>query len=230
MATNTLSTNPEFRQIPLTNGGYALVYSGDYEWLMTYKWFRSERGYALQTSKRVGKNSGAGMHRVILNPPKGMVTDHINGDRLDNRRSNLRIADHLQNAQNRGKNKNSRSKYKGVAWKVENNKWQARIRIGTGQHHLGLYDTEEDAAHAYNVAAILHHGNYKRLNVLPEGYTMPEKPKECPLCHSSTREPVLVSLEKCAAKLMQRWQGETIQNAIDIAETVLKEAGVKYVD
>jgi len=108
----------------------------------------------------------------------------------------------MSNGGNRANNHNSRSKYKGVAWKVENNKWQARIRIVGKQHHIGLFDTEEDAAYAYNQAAILQHGNFARLNTLPKGYAMPEKPKECPLCHRAT-EPVskVVKCDRCGLPL-----------------------------
>jgi hypothetical protein len=150
---------------------------------MQSKWFLSERGYALRTTKN--RVSGVSMHRMLLDPPKGMMSDHINGVRLDNRRCNLRIVNALQNAQNKANHKNSRSKYRGVAWKVENDKWQARIRVVKKQYHIGLYDTELEAAAAYNNAAILHHGDYSRLNVLPEGYMPPKQSGECPLCHQS---------------------------------------------
>jgi hypothetical protein len=155
------------KQIPLTNGGFSLVNAADYDRLMRYKWFRSNKGYAL--CRRPGRASGEGMHRMLMNPPKGMVPDHINGDRLDNRRCNLRLATPLQSAQNRGRNRISTSLYKGVCWKVQNNKWQARIRVNGKQHHIGLYDTEIEAAKAYNAAAMLNHGPYARLNALPEG-------------------------------------------------------------
>lgn len=189
MASPSIDTVAESRQIALTNGGYTLVDAADYEWLSRYTWYRSGKGYALQSSKRPGKNSGVAMQRVILQPEKGMFADHINGDRLDNRRCNLRVVTKLQNAQNRGNNWNSLSKYKGVAWKVENNKWQARIRINLKQYHIGLYDTEEEAAAAYNQAAILHHGQYARLNMLPDGYAMTQL-DHCPLCKRSDTEPV----------------------------------------
>jgi hypothetical protein len=157
---------PNSKAIPLTKGKFAIVDEADYDWLMQSKWFCSERGYALK--RRTDRKTGEGMHRILTNPPKGMMPDHINGDRLDNRRSNLRVVNALQNAQNRGKNKNSVSMYKGVSWKVENNKWQARIRIVGKQHHIGLYDTELEAAQAYDQAAKLQHGQYARLNNVPE--------------------------------------------------------------
>lgn len=232
----------EARQIPLTNGGFALVDAADFGWLTGYTWYHSGRGYALQSSKRPGKNSGAAMHRIIMNPPKGTVADHVNGDRLDNRRCNLRIVDYLQNAQNRGKNVNSRSKYKGVCWKVENNKWQARIRVNGKQHHIGLYQTEEDAARAYNAAAILNHGDYSRLNIIP-GDPAPCKPDECPVCHLRTTEPV--SLEECALAAQKGFpvvhtgadeKGDWCVRPLEIevfkrtAKAVLDAAGVRYVD
>jgi len=180
-----------YKEIPLNKGAVTIVDESDYERLMKFKWRISEKGYAMRTQVDKGKASGVLMHRMLLDPPKGFMADHINGDRLDNRRCNLRLANALENSRNRANNHNSRSKYKGVAWKVENNKWQARIRIVGKQHHIGLFDTEEDAAYAYNQAAKLQHGDFSRLNVLPDNYVPPVDSGECPLCHkATTREPV----------------------------------------
>lgn len=179
------------KEIPLNKGAVTIVDEGDYDRLMKYKWRISEKGYAMRTQVDKGKASGILMHRMLLDPPKGFMADHINGDRLDNRRCNLRIANALENSRNRANNHNSRSKYKGVAWKVANNKWQARIRIVGKQHHIGLFDTEEDAAYAYNQAAKLQHGDFSRLNILPDNYVPPVGSGCCPLCNNqTTREPV----------------------------------------
>lgn len=169
--------------IPVFDGAEALVDSGDYDRMMKYKWHLSSKGYAIRSVP--GKSSGITMHRMIMDPPKGVMVDHINGQVLDNRRSNLRIVNALQNAQNRKKNVRSRSMYKGVSWKVANGKWQARIRVENKQFHIGLYDTELEAAVAYNNAAKLQHGVYSRLNVLPEGYTSAPPSGDCPMCHQS---------------------------------------------
>jgi hypothetical protein len=184
------------KQIPLNKGAVTIVDEADYERLMKYKWRISEKGYAMRTQTDKGKASGVTMHRMLLDPPKGFMADHINGDRLDNRRCNLRVVNALQNAQNRKKNQNSRSMYKGVSWKVSNGKWQARIRVEKQQYHIGLYDTELEAAYAYNEAAKLQHGDYSRLNVLPDGYVPPQPHGDCPLCHQSLTKREMINPKK----------------------------------
>ncbi len=219
-----------FKEIPLNTGAVTIVDEADYDRLMKFKWRISDKGYAMRTQTDKGKASGVLMHRMLLDPPKGFMADHINGDRLDNRRCNLRLATALENARNRTNNHNSRSKYKGVAWKVENNKWQARIRIVGKQHHIGLFDTEEDAAYAYNEAAKLQHGDFSRLNVLPEGYHPPAKMEGCPLCHSKP-----VSVKECTKAVASVFVPDGIYNIEEgwkmekAAKAVLEAAGVRYV-
>lgn len=128
-------------------------------------------------------------------------------------------------------------------WKVENNRWQARIRIVGKQHHIGLFDTEEDAAYAYNQAAKLQHGDFSRLNILPDSYVPPVGSGECPLCHQTPIVPVSISLEECAEALRQiainnpslycilGCDKETTEHTIKwLARAVLGAAGVKYVE
>ncbi len=231
MADDTIPQNPETRQIALNKGAFTIVDAADYDRLMKYRWRVSEKGYAMRTQTDKGKASGVTMHRMLLDPPKGFMPDHINGDRLDNRRCNLRVVNALQNAQNRTKNRRSISKYKGVSWKVENNKWQARIRIEYSQHHLGLYDTEEDAAFAYNNAAKLHHGEYSRLNVLPEGYKPPKQDGKCPLCHQCLPEREEGSQKAYAAKIgvSGPFLHDVLKGRRNINRTIEKALGLKSV-
>ena len=154
----------DFRTIPLGHGKAAIVDAADYEWLMLWKWRVTDKGYAYRTSKRDGK-SGA-MHRLILDTPRGMVSDHINGNRLDNRRSNLRICTYAGNARNKG-NCSHTSVYKGVGWKKDNSLWQARIHMGDKWMHIGLYEEEVAAAVAYNYKAKELFGDHARLNPIP---------------------------------------------------------------
>jgi hypothetical protein len=105
------------------------------------------------------------MHRLILNPPAGFVTDHINGNRLDNRRINLRIATHRQNCQNQ-RPKGLHSQYIGVT-KIRQGKWErwmAQIRHDGIRIHLGYFTDEIEAARAYDQAALAHHGEFASLN------------------------------------------------------------------
>lgn len=91
------------------------------------------------------------------------LVDHINGNPGDDRIANLRLATHAQNLQNRGKQKNNKSGFKGVCWHVPSKKWHARIACNGKQHHLGLFATPEDAHRAYIVAAERFHGEFAKI-------------------------------------------------------------------
>lgn len=86
------------------------------------------------------------LHRLLLDPPSGMVIDHINGDTLDNRRSNLRVVTVGQNNQNlRGARRGNASGIRGVTKHTQYDKWRARIRVDGKLHHLGVFDDIEEA-------------------------------------------------------------------------------------
>jgi HNH endonuclease/AP2 domain len=119
------------------------------------------RGYG-----RGGKQTG--MHRMVLGSTAEIV-DHINGNGLDNRRANLRDATKSQNQQNRKRpNKNNKSGYKGVYWHGTASKWVAAITVESKFHGLGLYEKKEEAALAYNVAALRLYGEFAALNQIKE--------------------------------------------------------------
>jgi hypothetical protein len=118
------------------------------------------------------------LHRFIANPPDGFIVDHINANPLDNRRFNLRVCTYKENAANsagirfRGKNKTS-SRYKGVSATKEVksvNMWKAYFRCSAGHYNLGSFFTEEDAARAYDIAAILENGEFAYVNFPIEDY------------------------------------------------------------
>lgn len=104
--------------------------------------------YEDQLRDRHNGQTAISMHRVIMNTPKGMETDHINGNGLDNRRENLRIVTRRENQQNRHGFKTS--KYPGVS-KVKN-RWTAHIHINKKQNYLGSFKDEEKAARRYRIA------------------------------------------------------------------------------
>jgi hypothetical protein len=93
-----------------------------------------------------------------------VFVDHINGNGLDNRKSNLRICTHQQNCENSRKRKKSFSKYKGVYWSKNAKKWVAQITIDGKSKHLGYFELEEDAAAAYDKAAVKYFGEFACLN------------------------------------------------------------------
>lgn len=142
-------------KIELKGGALALVDDdanvGDYIWYKTYY------GYAY--------NPVCGfMHRYIMNCPEDMVVDHINGDRLDNRKSNLRICTQHQNNMAGSRKKNSKSLFKGVSPCHSSNKWRATVTFNYKQYHAGYHDTEEEAGRAYDNKALELFGEFAKLN------------------------------------------------------------------
>jgi len=104
------------------------------------------------------------MHREMMNAPAGMLVDHRNGDNLDNRRSNLRLATPTENSCNRRKKTGGSSRYKGVTFNRRSGKWFARIRIHGKCIFLGTFESEVEAARAYDAAAKKYHGEFACLN------------------------------------------------------------------
>lgn len=150
------------KTIQLTRGKVALVDDADFEWLNTFKWCYSY-GYAI---RKVGwpNRKTQWMHREIAGTPAGMITDHINGDKLDNRRSNLRACNSSENKCNAVAQSNNTSGYKGVSWNKRSAKWEAQICVNRRGIHLGYFDTAEAAAKAYDEACIKLHGEFARTN------------------------------------------------------------------
>jgi hypothetical protein len=151
----------DYRLIPLGGkhgrGKSTIVDASLYDELKGYGWFVTSQGYVARTLKQKLQY----MHRVLINPPQGMQVDHINGDKLDNRLSNLRICTRSENTRNAGSHTGS-SRYKGVL-KI-GNRWRAAIRVNRQPIYLGHHSSEEDAAKAYDAAARKYFGKFARLN------------------------------------------------------------------
>lgn len=108
------------------------------------------------------------LHRLVMNTPNGLETDHRDGNGLNNSKSNLRIATHRQNALNSIKHKPAASKFKGLYYVERIDCWRVRIRLeGNKRKCLGYFKSEIEAAYAYDVASIEHHGEFGRRNFLP---------------------------------------------------------------
>lgn len=153
--------------------GRAIVDREDFPKISKHIWSLSAPGYAYRQHKHEGKST-IKLHQEIIKIPDGMFCDHINNNKLDNRKSNLRVATPRQNAQNQSLiSKKKYSKYKGVCFLkrqdcVLKKPWVAYINDATGKRrHLGFFATEEDAAHVYNEAAVEHHGEFANINELP---------------------------------------------------------------
>jgi len=152
------------KNIVLHNGEVTKVDDEDYEYLNQWKWGFEGR-YVYRREYKEGKYKKIYLHRFLMNTPKGLDTDHINGDKMDNRRSNLRIATRSQNNMNqKPQTRVTSSKYKGVWIDKRNGKWVAAIKIDRKAKHLGTFATEQDAAIAYNLAAQELFGDYARTN------------------------------------------------------------------
>jgi pheromone shutdown-related protein TraB len=156
------SEDLEIRFIPLTRGKAAIVDAEDYEILRKFKWHSLHNGkktYAYHSFG--GKNIG--MHRIIMQEPKGFVVDHIDGNGLNNTRRNLRVCTWSQNQLNsrpRGKT----SRYKGVC--RHRNKWLVSMKIKGKNKYIGCFDDEIEAAKTYDRAAKIYLGSFAYLNFL----------------------------------------------------------------
>jgi hypothetical protein len=158
-----------FRRIPLTQGKYAIVDPKDFGRLSKYKWHANKAKNTYYAIRRVHvgykKWKHIKMHREVLNPPDHLFADHINHNGLDNRIANLRAATHRQNAYNRIHfTKNPSSKYKGVSWNRYKNKWSVQIRYDSKSKFIGFFDSEIEAAKAYDEAAKRYHKEFAALN------------------------------------------------------------------
>lgn len=150
-----------FKEIPLTKGVVALVDAADFDWLSRWNWSVSSEGYARRGTRVAGKQVMFYMHRLMAGCPDGLKVDHINGDRLDNRRANLRIATSSDNAVNRVKPAGP-SGYRGVRWHCGG--WAMKL-VRHGKHYRGYgFRSAEEAARAYDAAARIHHGEFAVLN------------------------------------------------------------------
>ena len=129
--------------------------------ILTHKWHATRDGYV----RRSFMDKSIYLHRVIMNAPTGMEVDHINGNKLDNRRCNLRVCHPWQNKQNAQKTKKpTLSKYRGVT--KTRGRWCASIKHDGKNIWIGRFTTEEDAALAYNWKALQLFGEYAGLNQL----------------------------------------------------------------
>lgn len=131
--------------------GYALVGPEDAT-LAERRWYLTPQGYAASYDRdeyaRTGKRRVVTMHRLIADCPVGLQVDHINRDRLDNRRPNLRVVEPRVQAQNKSSHRGSTSRHRGVSRDRRRGKWLAQVMADGRNQYLGAFDREDDAAAA----------------------------------------------------------------------------------
>lgn len=156
------------KEIPLTQGKVALVDDDDFEVLNQVKWHVTYHvGYTAYAVHSMGPRSrvkSVYMHRQIMNAPDGVEVDHINGNGLDNRRENLRLATPAENCRNSPKQRRNTSGYKGVTWHKRARRWMAQIGIDGKTICVGYFKNPKDAAKAYDAHARELHGIFARTN------------------------------------------------------------------
>ena len=150
----------DVRLIPLAEGFYAYVDAADYEWLSQWQWHMASGGYAARSVK--GRQIF--MHREIMQPPEGMVVDHVDGNKANNCRFNLRVCTRRENQGNLPKQRGTRSRFKGVSYDKRRDRYFAQCDFGGKHRWLGFFDDEVEAARAYDRAAVEECGEFARVN------------------------------------------------------------------
>lgn len=160
--------------ISLTKNKKALVDDSDFEFLNQYKWsvtgsekygFKAVRGFFCMKNGKPFRRLIL-MHRIITMCHEEFEVDHIDGNGLNNQKSNLRFCTHGQNMRNRTKRSVAASKYKGVHFRKDKKLWRAKMDFENKCVLDKNFKSENEAALAYNEAALKHHGEFARLNIL----------------------------------------------------------------
>jgi hypothetical protein len=161
------------KEIKLTQNQITIVDDEDYEYLMQWKWHAHkaphDKGWhVLRKEQKNGKQKAIWMHRVIMNASSGLDVDHKDLNGLNNQKNNLRVCKHFQNMQNKAKQSNNTSGYKGVYLNKRNGKWVAQIKLNYKMKNLGEFQNIIDAAKMYDTKAVELFGEFAVLN-FPEG-------------------------------------------------------------
>lgn len=152
--------------VPLTQGKFAIIDAEDAEKILQHSWYLRCNGYAGRSARNPngGNQITILMHRELIEVPDGMFIDHINRDRLDNRKCNFRIVTRAQNMMNKSQYRNNTSGFRGVTWMKSEQLWVARIDHNRKAIFLGYFKDPEEAARAYDAAAREYRGDFAALN------------------------------------------------------------------
>lgn len=174
---NPISIHENYIEVFTASGRSFAVDIEDYFGVVhPYRWHASEKEsgskrYYVQAHDRVNNEprikKRVWLHRLILAAPKGVTVDHINGDPLDNRRCNLRLCSTQQNSWNQ-KARDGTSSLKGVHYDRRRKKWKTEIKMGGKRHHIGRFDSEIEAAQAYEQMSRKLYGEFAfKININP---------------------------------------------------------------
>jgi hypothetical protein len=155
------------KKIKLTQGKFAIVDDEDFEFLNQFKWYAKRDRTTFYAVRNGGKRPNrvmVQMHRVIMNCPDIMAVDHLDSNGLNNQKSNLRVCTEADNHRNQKMPSNNTSGYKGVVWHESTKRFTAQICVNSKQIYLGSFGVGEEAAKAYDDAAIKYRGEFARLN------------------------------------------------------------------
>lgn len=152
-------------EIELTKGCVTLVDDEDGARVRAHPWFTVDLPYGFYAARTLSRSIGRPqqyLHRLLLGEPAGQV-DHIDGNGLDNRRANLRVATRQQNNWNT-RSRPGTSRFKGVSWEPRRSRWRVQIVADGRSRHVGTFRSEDEAASAYDEAARESFGPYAALN------------------------------------------------------------------
>lgn len=162
------------KQIPLTQGQFAMVDDDDYEILSKHKWYFTKQGYASRRDKTLPNRALVMMHRVIIGVTGKTEVDHIDKNGLNNQRNNLRPCTKSQNQGNRKMDKRNKSGYKGV-FVMPDGRFRAEIRHNDKGIYIGIFDDAKEGGMAYDIKAIEIFGEFASLNFPINKHETPPK-------------------------------------------------------
>jgi hypothetical protein len=146
------------------NGKTLIIDNEDYHHYLNHPWSVHRKGYLISNTRK--PKDGLRFHRLIVKVKPGQLVDHKNGNRLDNRKRNLRICNNSQNLANRGPQKNNTSGYKGVTWSKQRKKWIAQIAVNKKRINIGASTNIYEAIEMYNNKAVELFGEFAWTNSL----------------------------------------------------------------
>ena len=159
------------KRIALTQNKVALVDNADYGWLNQRKWFAVKNGRCYYAGRHLSKSDSASkriifMHREIIYVPDGLEIDHINGNGLDNQRSNLCLCTHRENSRKQRLGRNNKTGFKGVNVdrRISTKPYYAYIWVDNKRIYIGYYQTAKLAAQSYDQAALKYYGEFALTN------------------------------------------------------------------